>query len=80
MSEYVRHQNNSFYMLVNEVTLHYFMVGVWCALSATKIIKPVSVSEAKFTNIRYFTKKILEHLPDYEKIYFFFLSKRQSNC
>jgi len=34
----------------DEVTSYYFMVGLWCAMSATRIILPFSLSEALSTH------------------------------
>jgi hypothetical protein len=38
---YVNYPKNCFPLLIYEVPLHNIIVGVWCAMSATKIIHPI---------------------------------------
>ena len=41
LSLYVKPKNNKFPLLIDEALVHGFRVGVWCAISATKIIGPI---------------------------------------
>jgi len=62
-------------MLIHEMSLHDFQVGVWCARSATIIIGPFFFWDHKFTPIRCrHSDTNFKRLSDHDKSYAFFFS------
>ena len=82
----VNSQNNRYWsaenpMLIQEVPLHGVQVGVWCAMSATRIIGPIFFSET-LNSHRYVTQILtpfFERLSDYERTYAFFQQDNASS-